>query len=164
VSLLVDTSVWSHAFRRDGPSDQPEVHALSHALESGELMVTTGLILQELLQGFSGPKAREAILEHFNTLPFLVPDRTDYIEAADLRNRSPWFDHPHHRRRLRPHRRCDGSFRLASPLVGAWLQSLLGNAPFNGETQLSDPTVYVGPVQIRGRTAEECLDIHQLKS
>lgn len=86
MSFLVDTSVWSHAFRRDGPSDQPQVHALSHALETGELVVTTGLILQELLQGFSGPQAREAILEHFNTLPFLVPDRTDHIEAAGLRN------------------------------------------------------------------------------
>ena len=87
MSLLVDTSVWSHAFRRDGSSDQPQVRALVHALKTGELVVTTGLILQELLQGFSGPQVREAILEHFNTLPFLVPDRTDHIEAADLRNR-----------------------------------------------------------------------------
>jgi hypothetical protein len=53
----------------------------------GEIVVTTGLILQEILQGFSGPRARSAILEHFNTLPFVVPDRTDHIEAAGLRNR-----------------------------------------------------------------------------
>jgi predicted nucleic acid-binding protein len=53
----------------------------------GEMVITTGLVLQEILQGFSGPRARSAILEHFSTLPFLVPDRTDHIEAAGLRNR-----------------------------------------------------------------------------
>ena len=87
MSLLVDTSVWSMALRRDAPADLPEVRALEAALSSGELVVTTGLILQELLQGFSGPRAREAILERFSSLPFLTPDRTDYIEAATLRNR-----------------------------------------------------------------------------
>jgi len=87
VSLLVDTSVWSLALRRDAPPDLPEVDALGHALEAGEMVVTTGLILQEILQGFSGTRARKAILEHFRTLPFLVPDRADHIQAADLRNR-----------------------------------------------------------------------------
>ena len=86
VSLLVDTSVWSMALRRDAAPDLPEVRALGDALESGELVVTTGIILQELLQGFSGPKARDAILARFNALPFLIPDRSDHIHAADLRN------------------------------------------------------------------------------
>jgi predicted nucleic acid-binding protein len=74
------------ALRRDAPADLPEVRALGDALESGELVVTTGLILQEILQGFSGPRARDAILDRFNTLPFLLPDRSDHIEAAALRN------------------------------------------------------------------------------
>jgi predicted nucleic acid-binding protein len=86
VSILVDTSVWSLALRRDSPADLPEVGALAHALETGDLVVTTGLVLQEILQGFSGPQAREAILDRFNALPFLIPDRTDYIDAATLRN------------------------------------------------------------------------------
>lgn len=46
----------------------------------------TGLILQELLQGFSGPKAREQIIDRFAALPLLVPDRQDYVDAAALRN------------------------------------------------------------------------------
>lgn len=87
MSLLVDTSVWSMALRRDSPADLPEVRALADALGSGELVVTTGLILQEILQGFAGPRAREAILDRFNGLPFLNPDRRDHIEAAALRNR-----------------------------------------------------------------------------
>jgi len=86
LSLFVDTSVWSLALRRDAPSDAPHVLALRRALQSGELILTTGLVLQELLQGFSGPKAREQILEQFSALPLLVPDRADHTEAALLRN------------------------------------------------------------------------------
>jgi hypothetical protein len=86
VNLLVDTSVWSLALRRDAPPDLPEVSALRSALEASQVVVTTGLILQEVLQGFSGPKAREQILERFRNLPLLTPDRADHVEAADLRN------------------------------------------------------------------------------
>lgn len=48
--------------------------------------MTTGIVLQELLQGFLGPKARAQILDRFSAIPLLVPDRDDYIQAADLRN------------------------------------------------------------------------------
>ncbi|GAC1659776.1 MAG: hypothetical protein PVS2B1_22280 [Candidatus Dormibacteraceae bacterium] len=64
----------------------PQVAALVRTIESGEPILTTGVILQELLQGFSGPKAREQILERFSALPLLVPDRADHVEAAALRN------------------------------------------------------------------------------
>lgn len=87
MSLLVDTSVWSLAFRRDERSSAPEVRALRQALESGESVVTTGVILQELLQGFAGPRARLAIIERFSALPLLTPDRQDHIDAAEMRNR-----------------------------------------------------------------------------
>jgi predicted nucleic acid-binding protein len=87
VSLFVDTSVWSLAFRRDPPVGASEVPALVRAIEAGELIFTTGLVLQELLQGFAGPKAREQILDRFAAIPLIVPDRTDHVEAADLRNR-----------------------------------------------------------------------------
>jgi predicted nucleic acid-binding protein len=87
LSIFVDTSVWSLALRRDAPSDAPEVLALRRSLETGEMILTTGVVLQELLQGFSGPKAREKILERFAALPLLTPDRQDHIDAAELRNR-----------------------------------------------------------------------------
>jgi predicted nucleic acid-binding protein len=64
-----------------------EVQALMHAIEVGEMLLTTGLVLQELLQGFSGPRARTEILDRFSALPLLVPDRDDHIKAAELRNR-----------------------------------------------------------------------------
>jgi hypothetical protein len=86
MTLLVDTSVWSLAFRRDVQSEAPQVKALPDALADGESVVTTGLILQELLQGFAGPRARKEIVERFAALPLLSPVRTDYIDAAELRN------------------------------------------------------------------------------
>jgi predicted nucleic acid-binding protein len=87
LSLFVDTSVWSLALRRDEPAPGSQVVALKLAIQNGELIVTTGLVLQELLQGFSGPKARDQILEHFSALPLLTPDRGDHVEAASIRNR-----------------------------------------------------------------------------
>ncbi len=86
MTLLVDTSVWSLALRRDAPEDMPEVEALKAALLGGEAIVTTGLVVQELLQGFSGPKAFTQIIERFAALPLIAPDREDHIAAAELRN------------------------------------------------------------------------------
>ena len=86
MTLLVDTSVWSLAFRRDTDVDAPAVAMLRSALTGNDTVVTTGLVLQELLQGFSGPKARREIVERFAALPLLVPDRDDHVAAAELRN------------------------------------------------------------------------------
>jgi predicted nucleic acid-binding protein len=86
VTLIVDTSVWSLAFRRDGSADERHVRQLQAALSGADSVVTTGLILQELLQGFNGPKAAAAILERFRSLPLLQPDRQDHVEAAAIRN------------------------------------------------------------------------------
>ena len=85
MTLLVDTSVWSLALRRDAVAG-PEVDALVAALESGAPVVTTGLVLQELLQGFSGPRDRREIIDRFTALPLVAPDRQDHIDAAALRN------------------------------------------------------------------------------
>jgi len=87
LSLFVDTSVWSLALRRNSPSSSTEVRALIRAIETGETILTTGLVLQELLQGFNGPKTREQILDRFSAVPLLIPDRNDHIAAAELRNR-----------------------------------------------------------------------------
>jgi predicted nucleic acid-binding protein len=86
LSLFVDTSVWSLALRRDPPGSNPEVRVLVRAIEGGETLLTTGLVLQELLQGFSGPKSRDRILDRFSAVPLLAPDRDDHIRAAELRN------------------------------------------------------------------------------
>jgi predicted nucleic acid-binding protein len=86
MSLFVDTSVWSLALRRDLPAREPEVRMLIQALERGDTVLTTGLVLQELLQGFTGPKSRDRIVQRFSALPLVAPDREDHIRAATLRN------------------------------------------------------------------------------
>jgi hypothetical protein len=83
---FVDTSVWSLALRRDSTPESAEIAQLARALEGAEPVVTTGLVLQELLQGFRGPRVRDRIVERFGALPFLVSDRDDHVRAADLRN------------------------------------------------------------------------------
>jgi predicted nucleic acid-binding protein len=86
LNLLVDTSVWSLALRRNVPAPDPAVDRLRVGLESGEAVFTTGLVLQELLQGLRGPRDREVLVERFEALPLLMPDRRDHIAAAEVRN------------------------------------------------------------------------------
>lgn len=86
MTLLVDTSVWSLALRRDALASEPEVDQLKDALLGADVVVTTGLVLQELLQGFSGPKSRAQIIERFASLPLRQPDREDHVAAAEVRN------------------------------------------------------------------------------
>jgi predicted nucleic acid-binding protein len=86
LSVFVDTSVWSLALRRDAPPGLPEVTELRRLLDSGSVCCS-GLVLQELLQGFSKPKAHQQIVEHFAALPLIIPHRDDYVSAAELRNR-----------------------------------------------------------------------------
>jgi hypothetical protein len=83
--ILADTSVWSLAVRHDRRIPHPAVDFLDQGLER-EAVLTTGLVLQELLQGLHGPRSRKAIIEGFNALPWLIPQREDYIAAAELRN------------------------------------------------------------------------------
>lgn len=59
---------------------------LVRALEAGETILTTGLVLQELLQGFPGPKDRKPIIDRFAALPLLAPTRQDHTDGAELRN------------------------------------------------------------------------------
>jgi len=86
VTLFVDTSTWSLLLRRDTPAETPQTVRLLRAIEAGETILTTGLVFQELLHGFAGPRDRQRIIDRFSALPMLVPDRRDHIDAAALRN------------------------------------------------------------------------------
>ena len=86
MNLFVDTSVWSLALRRDSAPDLPEVRRLRDALAGGEPVHATGIVLQELLQGYRAPKAAELIVERFAEIPMITPTRGDHIRAAELHN------------------------------------------------------------------------------
>jgi predicted nucleic acid-binding protein len=86
MNILVDTSVWSLALRRTPASSAPEALLLARCLERQDLIVTTGLVIQELLQGFQGPTQRKRILRDFSLVPVIMPEVKDHVEAAALRN------------------------------------------------------------------------------
>lgn len=86
MTLLVDTSVWSLALRRDVPSGVPEVSGLRQALSGDDIVVTTGVVLQELLQGVVAPRSRNLIVERFAALEAFSPTLREHIEAAEIRN------------------------------------------------------------------------------
>ena len=84
MNIFVDTSVWSLALRQEG-SSASEVEALKRAIAGGDTVVSTGLVLQELLQGFHGPRAADKIVRYFSLLPILAPEVEDHVEAARWR-------------------------------------------------------------------------------
>ncbi len=86
MSLFVDTTVWSLAFRRDAPGGS-FVAELLRAINAGDQIVTTGLVLQEILQGVSGPRQRDNIIARLASFHSLQPERDDHLNAADLFNR-----------------------------------------------------------------------------
>lgn len=86
MTLLVDTSVWSLLLRRDTPQDSPELAALIGALKGRDLVATTGIIVQELLQGAVSTPARARIVERFQSLEYVPARREDHVAAAEVRN------------------------------------------------------------------------------
>lgn len=60
--------------------------ALRAALQGANQVFTTGLVLQEVLQGFAGPRNRDQLVERLSCLACLQPDKQDHIAAADIRN------------------------------------------------------------------------------
>ena len=85
VSVLVDTSVWSIALRRDRPSASPGLEALRAAIEGGDVCLL-GVILQEVLQGFPSLDRTRRLLEHLSPFPLLPMYRGDYVYGAEIRN------------------------------------------------------------------------------
>lgn len=84
--FLVDTSVWSLAYRRDTPPDVPQVAVLRSALVDGGYVAITGMVLLELLRGFIPARAQERIVTDLAALELIQPTRDDYVEAARLAN------------------------------------------------------------------------------
>ncbi len=85
MNVIVDTSVWSLAFRKETPSGDARVQTLTSILNQGRVMLL-GVVLQEVLQGIRSQERFEEIEAHMNALPFLDLDRQDHVEAARIWN------------------------------------------------------------------------------
>jgi tRNA(fMet)-specific endonuclease VapC len=79
-NVLVDTSIWIEFFNKDhsGPGD-----TLEQLLLEGRVL-TTGIVLTELLQGAKVEGEFEAIKETLSALPFLEPSLATWIEAGRI--------------------------------------------------------------------------------
>ena len=59
---------------------------LQEALGRGQTICTTGLVLQEILQGLRGSRDASRVVDLFADIAMVVPTRDDHIDAAQLRN------------------------------------------------------------------------------
>jgi len=74
------------AYRRDAPPDLPEVVALKAALAGGDAVVTTGIVLLELLRGFVPDRAQRMVRADLGVIEHVEPRWSDYEDAATLSN------------------------------------------------------------------------------
>jgi predicted nucleic acid-binding protein len=82
--VLVDSSVWIEALR--DPSSRCG-DALDELLGGAALVVTTGLVAQEVLQGVRDPRQVARVSTFFHALPRTSPDFRTHLRAAALRRK-----------------------------------------------------------------------------
>jgi len=86
VNVLVDTSVWSLALRRDKSAPCREIDVLAAAIERGDVCLV-GAVLQEVLQGFPSLERTRRLVDYLAPFPLLTLHRGDYVYAAEIRNK-----------------------------------------------------------------------------
>jgi len=86
--ILVDTSVWSLAFRRRrSESDEPSKAAvLRELIEADEEIALPGIVLQELLSGIREKAQFEKLEEILAGFPLLLATQQTHIKAARIAN------------------------------------------------------------------------------
>jgi len=87
MKILVDTSIWSLALRRQSVVVNPEAIVVKTLIEQEEDIYLLGIILQEVLQGIKNPKDFHALKDYFEAFPLIELTRENYIKAAELKNR-----------------------------------------------------------------------------
>jgi predicted nucleic acid-binding protein len=90
VRLLVDTSAWSPLLRHRRPAaaEEPAVaRKLREHIEARARIYLTGIIYQELLEGFRLERDRARLINHLRAFPMLQPSRATHEGAARLRDR-----------------------------------------------------------------------------
>ena len=79
--ILVDTSVWVDFL--DG-AENLQTEYLNQALEAEVPIFYSGIILQEILQGFLKKKQQIFIKSEFQKLLLISPTVEDHIQAAEI--------------------------------------------------------------------------------
>lgn len=85
MKVLVDTSVWSLALRRDLPSDGPEVPELIELIKEFRVQMI-GPVRQELLSGIKSQSQFQKLRNHLRSFPDFEITARDYEFAAEFFN------------------------------------------------------------------------------
>jgi len=71
MKILIDTSIWSLALRRQSGVVNPESVMLRTLIEQGEDIHLLGIILQEVLQGIKNPKDFLMLKDYLDAFPLI---------------------------------------------------------------------------------------------
>ncbi|HWK12371.1 MAG TPA: PIN domain-containing protein [Vicinamibacterales bacterium] len=85
MTVLVDTPIWSAAFRRRAVLDAPPVSTLRRLIEDGRAALV-GPIRQELLSGIRDAAQFERLKDRLAAFPDEPIERQDYERAAEYFN------------------------------------------------------------------------------
>ncbi|MDD5673962.1 MAG: PIN domain-containing protein [Chitinivibrionales bacterium] len=87
MNIVVDTSVWSLFLRREKRDESsPYLVKLRYHLEHEDGILLLGEILQELLDGVKHFSHFDLLVEYLGPFALIELTRSDYIEAARLKN------------------------------------------------------------------------------
>jgi predicted nucleic acid-binding protein len=86
--ILVDTSVWSVAFRRRSSEVKEPIEAcmLRELIEADEDLALPGIVLQEILSGIREEVQFEKLKEILSGFPRILASEQTHIEAARIAN------------------------------------------------------------------------------
>lgn len=86
--ILIDTSIWSIAFRRQKPGEEfpQEVEALKSLIKGDETIALPGVVLQELLSGLKEEAQFNRLRRLIEGFPVLLATDDDHIKAAQISN------------------------------------------------------------------------------
>lgn len=86
MKVIVDTSVWSMALRRDKPESNTTVHELRCMIQNHRVQMI-GPIRQEILSGIRIESQFKKLQKHLESFPNLPVITEDYVTAAKYFNR-----------------------------------------------------------------------------
>ena len=86
MNVLVDTSVWSLALRRNSPRGTPAENELVELIREGRVLML-GAIRQELLSGIRSNEQFKKLRDGLRPFGDMVLEEADYEEAASCFNR-----------------------------------------------------------------------------
>ena len=83
--ILIDTPIWSLAFRRANSDSTPIVNELTELIKNGQAKII-GPIRQEILSGYSDHKKFKTLKEKLDAFPNIPIEDQDYIIGAEFNN------------------------------------------------------------------------------